>query len=59
MGGDITAQYLDGLPPALAAELARVNKPGLTALRDYLATGQAVAFLGAGCRRRCTRSGTG
>lgn len=25
-----------------------MNKPGLTALRDYLATGQAVAFLGAG-----------
>jgi tetratricopeptide (TPR) repeat protein len=29
-------------------ELARVNEPGLTALRDYLASGQAVAFLGAG-----------
>ena len=36
------------MPPAQAAELARVNKPGLTALREYLATGQAVAFLGAG-----------
>jgi tetratricopeptide (TPR) repeat protein len=48
MGGNKTAQYLDGLPPEQAAELARVNKPGLTALRDYLATGQAVAFLGAG-----------
>jgi hypothetical protein len=48
MGGDVTAQYLDGLPSAQAAELDRVNKPGLTALRDYLATGQAVAFLGAG-----------
>ena len=48
MGGNKTAQYLDGLPPAQAAELARVNKPGLTALRDHLATGQAVAFLGAG-----------
>ena len=48
MGGDITTQYLDGLPPAQAAELARLNKPGLTALREYLATGQAVAFLGAG-----------
>ena len=48
MGGDITAQYLDGLPPAQAAELHRVNEPGLRALRDYLATGQAVAFLGAG-----------
>jgi hypothetical protein len=48
MGGEITAQYLDGLPPAQAAELARVNEPGLTALREYLATGRAVAFLGAG-----------
>jgi len=48
MGGDITAQYLDRLPPAQAAELSRVNDPGLTALRDYLATGRAVAFLGAG-----------
>jgi hypothetical protein len=28
--------------------LARVNEPGLTALRAYLASGQAVAFLGAG-----------
>jgi hypothetical protein len=36
------------LPPAQAAELDRVNGPGLTALRDYLATGRAVAFLGAG-----------
>jgi len=48
MGGEITAPYLEGLPPAQAAELARVNKPGLTVLGDYLATGQAVAFLGAG-----------
>jgi tetratricopeptide (TPR) repeat protein len=28
--------------------LARVNGPGLSALREYLASGQAVAFLGAG-----------
>ena len=48
MGGDLSDGYLDGLPPVQAAELARVNKPGLTALRDYLASGQAVAFLGAG-----------
>ena len=48
MGGDLTAGYLDGLPPAQAAELARVNGPGLTALREYLASGEAVAFLGAG-----------
>jgi len=29
MGGD---DYLDGLPPEQAAELTRVNEPGLTAL---------------------------
>jgi len=40
--------YLDGLPPEQAAELTRVNEPGLTALRGYLASGRAVAFLGAG-----------
>jgi hypothetical protein len=45
MGGE---DYLGGLPPEQAAELARVNKPGLTSLRDYLASGQAIAFLGAG-----------
>ena len=48
MVGDPAAGYLDGLPPEQAAELARVNEPGLTALRRYLASGQAVAFLGAG-----------
>ncbi len=42
------ADYLAGLPPAQAAELARVNGPGLAALRGYLASGEAVAFLGAG-----------
>jgi hypothetical protein len=45
MGGD---DYLDGLPPEQAAELTRINEPGLTALRGYLASGRAVAFLGAG-----------
>jgi len=45
MGGD---NYLDALPPAQAAELTRVNEPGLTALRGYLVSGRAVAFLGAG-----------
>ena len=30
------------------SELARVNGPGLAALRGYLASGEAVAFLGAG-----------
>jgi hypothetical protein len=48
MVGDPAAGYLGGLPPERAAELARVNKPGLMALRGYLASGQAVAFLGAG-----------
>ena len=48
MGGDLSDGYLDGLPPVQAAELARVNEPGLRALREYLASGQAVAFLGAG-----------
>ena len=42
------ADYLDGLPPERAAELARVNGPGLAALRGYLESGAAVAFLGAG-----------
>src|SRR5690242_955587 len=45
MGGD---NYLGGLPPEQAAELTRVNEPGLIALRRYLASGRAVAFLGAG-----------
>ncbi|HET9968912.1 MAG TPA: SIR2 family protein [Streptosporangiaceae bacterium] len=45
MGGD---SYLDGLTPEQAAELTRVNEPGLTALRGYLASDRAAAFLGAG-----------
>ena len=53
------ADYLAGLPAAQRAELARVNAGGMAALREYLAAGTAVAFLGAGCRRRCTRCGTG
>jgi tetratricopeptide (TPR) repeat protein len=48
MVGDLAAGYLSGLPTARAQELARVNGPGLTALQRYLASGQAVAFLGAG-----------
>ena len=48
MRGDLAAGYLGGLPAAQAAELARVNGPGLAALHGYLASGQAVAFLGAG-----------
>src|SRR5215831_5607128 len=48
MVGGQEADYLAGLPPAQAAELARVNGPGLAALRGYLDSGGAVAFLGAG-----------
>jgi hypothetical protein len=48
MDGDLPADYLAGLPESQREELARVNKPGLTALREYLASGEAVAFLGAG-----------
>ncbi len=48
MVGDLTAGYLGGLPHVRAEELARVNGPGLAALGGYLASGQAVAFLGAG-----------
>jgi hypothetical protein len=48
MAGDLGAGYTDGLPRARAEELARVNGPGLTALREYLSSGEAVAFLGAG-----------
>jgi hypothetical protein len=43
--------YLSGLPEDQRDELARVNGPGLTALREYLSSGQAVAFLGAGASR--------
>ncbi|MFF5292613.1 SIR2 family NAD-dependent protein deacylase [Paractinoplanes globisporus] len=41
-------EYLSGLEPEQARALARVNAPGLAALREYLAAGEAVAFLGAG-----------
>jgi SIR2-like domain len=48
MVGDLAAGYLDGVLPASAEELAQVNGPGMAALREYLASGEAVAFLGAG-----------
>src|SRR5689334_4276482 len=48
MVGDQAPGYLDELPTARAAELTRLNGPGLAALREYLESGQAVAFLGAG-----------
>jgi tetratricopeptide (TPR) repeat protein len=48
MVGDLDTGYLAGLPADQRASLERVNAPGLAALRDYLAAGDAVAFLGAG-----------
>lgn len=48
MVGDHFADYLAGLPPEQAAALAKVNGPGIAALRRYLDSGEAVAFLGAG-----------
>ena len=48
MVGDPAGDYLAGLPPERAAELSRVNGPGLAELRTYLDSGDAVAFLGEG-----------
>src|SRR5690348_10022283 len=48
MAGERADGYLAGLSPERAAELARVNGPGLAALRKYLDSGKAIAFLGAG-----------
>ena len=48
MMGDPDAGFLAGLPADQRASLERVNAPGLAALRSYLASGEAVAFLGAG-----------
>jgi hypothetical protein len=48
MAGDLDTAYLAGLPADRRAGLERVNAPGLTALRGYLKSGEAVAFLGAG-----------
>jgi tetratricopeptide (TPR) repeat protein len=48
MAGDLDTVYLAGLPADQRSGLARVNAPGLAALRGYLASGEAVAFLGAG-----------
>jgi hypothetical protein len=48
MERDSVEGYLDGLPSARAEELARVNGPGMEALRGYLKSGTAMAFLGAG-----------
>jgi hypothetical protein len=46
MTEDLGGGYLSGLPEDQRDELTRVNAPGLTALREYLSSGQAVAFLG-------------
>jgi hypothetical protein len=43
--------YLSGLPKDQQDELTRVNAPGLAALREYLSSGGAMAFLGAGVSR--------
>src|SRR6266700_3758549 len=43
MVGDHANGYLAGLPPGRAKELARVNGPGLAALRKYLDSGEAAA----------------
>ncbi len=48
MTEDLGGGYLSGLPEHQRDELTRVNAPGLTALREYLASGEAVAFLGRG-----------
>jgi len=45
---DISASYLDGLPAPTKERLCQVNRPALTALREYLVAGEAVAILGAG-----------
>ena len=45
---DFPDNYLGGLPADQQKALARVNGPGLKALREYLDAGKAVAFLGAG-----------
>ena len=46
-GVPVTQRYLDGLPDALRARLAEINKPGLAALADNLDSGRVVAILGA------------
>jgi len=48
---DLGGGYLSGLPEDQRDELIRVNAPGLAALRGYLSSGEAVAFLGAGVSR--------
>jgi hypothetical protein len=51
MTEDLGDGYLSGLPEDQRDELTRVNAASFTALREYLASGQTVAFLGAGASR--------
>jgi hypothetical protein len=46
--GGAVEGYLAGLTPELAGQLSGVNAAGVAALGKYLASGEAVAFLGAG-----------
>jgi tetratricopeptide (TPR) repeat protein len=48
MRGDLPTSYLSALSEAQRKAVSHTNGPGLEALRDYLDSGQAVAFLGAG-----------
>jgi len=48
MSADFPADYLAGLPEVQQAELTQVNKAGLADLCEYLKSGEAIAFLGAG-----------
>jgi hypothetical protein len=41
-------RYLQGLPEDVAEMLRATNRPGMAALRRYLAESGAIAFLGAG-----------
>ena len=43
----VAQRYLDGLPDALRARLAEINRPGLAALADNLSSSRVVAVLGA------------
>ena len=43
----VAQRYLDGLPDALRARLAEINRPGLAALTGHLNSGRVVAVLGA------------
>jgi SIR2-like domain len=43
---DVPDYYLAGLPSNERSNVARVNRAGITALRDYLTSGEAIAFLG-------------